>query len=514
MAPKLPSPPPGTLPVAVSPRGGPQPARKSAAARAASSMAQTALKPKAQPAPLTLAPSIEDVLGLATPVAPGFGDTVISSTPAPTVGPGSDQSWKPDFDLLRQFLVRDASSGGSYVPLTGVRGQASDKGWSSALNQPGTDGLVANTALATALATSQSPEDLARNLGMDLNELGPLLERAAATKAATTAAVTQSDQAAEKAGAQAKAQITPPVQGGMTPDSIDRAPSIDPFSMVTPQQMSSTELDALIQSLDSNGSDQQARRLEAAKRAIMADTAVAIERQNQLMEAYRAGMQGGEIRTAPAPGESAAQGRYKTAGRQTAQAAMPPLELLDGSLDPKAVEDKILQAGQVIEQTRAEEKRQQVISMLTEQRDAQARAEKELAAEQDKAAKEQEKAAREQADLNFEQDTRRHYARALKDEFSSRRVEIKTKPNSSSVSAVSGDVAYEKVRSLARVGARRTDILTQVFGVDPNLNPEDITPDMLAIIQAAEFSVGGNPTGLKADWEKFVADRRAAVGAN
>lgn len=512
MAPKPPSPPVGTLPVAVSPRGGPQPARKSAAARAASSMVQTALKPKAQPAPLTLAPSIEDVLGLATPVAPGFGDTVISSTPAPTVGPGSDQSWKPDFDLLRKFLVADASSGGSYVPLGGVRGQASNKGWSSALDQPGTDGIVANTALATALATSQTPEDLAKNLGMDLNELGPLLERSAAQKAAVDSAVAGNNAAADKAGAQAKARLTPPQQGGMTPDSIDRAP--DPFSLVTPQQMSSTELDALIQSMDYGAADQEATRLEAAKRAIMADTAVAIDRQNQLMEAYRAGMQGGEIRTAPAPGESTAQGRYKTAGRQTAQAAMPPLELLDGSLDPKAVEDKILQAGQVIERTRAEEKRQQVISMLTEQRDAQARAEKELAAEQDKAAKEQEKAARKQADLNFEQETRRLYARALKDEFSSRSVKIKTEPNSSSVSAVSGDVAYEKVRSLASVGARRTDILTQVFGVDPNLNPEDITPDMLAIIQAAEFSVGGNPTGLKADWEKFAADRRAAVGMN
>lgn len=508
MAPRPPSPPAGTLPVAVAPRGGPQPARKSAAARAASSMVQTALKPKAQPAPLSLAPSIEDVLGLATPVAPGFGDTTISSTPAPTVGPGSDQSWKPDFDLLRKFLVTDASSGGRYVPLSGVRGQASNADWSSSLDQPGTSGIVANTALATALATAQTPEALAQNLGMDLNELAPLLEKSAAQKAAVEAAVTGNNASADKAGAQAKARLTPPQQGGMTPDSIDRAP--DPFSLVTPQAMSSTELDALIQSMDQSGADQQAQRLEAAKRAIMADTAVAIDRQNQLMEAYRAGMRDGGTQTAPAPSESTAQGRYKTAGRQTPQTAMPPLDLLNGSLDTKTVEDSITQAAQVIEQTRAEEKRQQVISMLTEQRDAQARAEKELQAEQDKAAKEQEKAARKQADLNFEQETRRLYARALKDELASRQVTIKG--SDGSTSTVSGDAAYEKVRALARVGGRRTDIMKQVFGVDPEYDV--VTPDMLAIMQAAEFSVGGSPTGLKADWEKFAADRRAAVGMN
>lgn len=277
--------------------------------------------------------------------------------------------------------------------------------------------------------------------------------------------------------------------------------------MLTPVQMTSSDLDALIASMDANSSDQQAQRLAAAKQAIMADTATAIARQGQLAEAYRAGVRaGGGVQSAPSPGESTAQGRYATAGPQSAQVAIPPEAMMDLGLDSTDVEDRILMAGQAIEQTRREEKRRQVIDRLVEQRDAAAQAEREVQAEADKAAKAQEEAARKQAEATFDEETRVQYARDLKKEVATG----KTFERADTGEEIDGDEAYRQVRQMVKVGARRGDILKQVFGIDTEFLPDSGIPnEVLAIIQAATFSVGSVPDGLRKDWEAYRDAARA-----
>lgn len=63
---------------------------------------------------------------------------------------------------------------------------------------------------------------------------------------------------------------------------------------------------------------------------------------------------------------------------------------------------------------------------------------------------------------------------------------------------------------MVKVGARRGDILKQVFGIDTEFLPDSGIPnEVLAIIQAATFSVGSVPDGLRKDWEAYRDAARA-----
>lgn len=502
MAPKPPSPPTGTIPVAVSPRGGPQPARKSAATSVVERAVRRVVAPKPQPAPLALNPSpIDQIIAgyNAAAVDPAFGQTSISSGAAPTPA-----SWKPTIGELQTFLMQDFATnqyaGGDGITVRPKPGSgANDAAYNLAFQSPGGMGL------AVPLALAKSPQELADQLGMPMEKLAPLLEQTSKTRAEIA-------KQNETAKAQVDQQLAPPSHGGMTPDSLDRQPPVDPFSMVMPQQMSSDELTALIQSLDPKGSDQAAQRLEAAKRQIMADTGAYIDRQNQIAEVYRAGMAAGSMPAIPGAKESTAQSTYATAGSAKAAAAMPPDSLVNTSLDTTGTEERILLAAQAIEQQRQAEKRQELIGVLEAKAKEQKAAEDQVVAAAESAQKAADKAARDQQKKDFEAQTRVLYARELKGELAGQSVDVadQNSPNGAK-QTVSGDRAYELVRPLVAAGARRTDILKQVFGLDVDQG-DTPTAEQLRVIQAAEFAVGGNPTPLKADWQSYLSARMAAHG--
>jgi hypothetical protein len=484
--------------VGISKRGGPQPAEKKAVTNVVEQAVRQVTGRAKPPAPLTLAPTPSEDVAAAVAAAAAQSDLVRAQTSVATA------DWKPTIGELQSFLLADMPGAQDVIGTLAANPITATTNDPAQVAGRGAHRMATNAyglGLAAPLATAQTPMELADQLGIPISKLTPFLEGIAQSRASIKG---QGD----KAKAEVDAAFAPPVTGvGASPDSIDRIQ--DPFSLATAQEMSSDELSALIDSLDPKGSDQMAQRLAVAKQRLLTDTGVAIERQNQLAEAYRAGMAGQPMPGIPGAGESTAQDTYKTAGPASAAVAMPPVGLVDTTIDPGDVEGQVTAAAQLIEQQRQAEKRQQLVETLTVKAQQQKDAEDQVAAEAEKARKAADDAARKQSATLFDENSRVVYSRKLKKDLAGKQVEV-TQLDDNGVpvtKTMSGDQAYEEVRRLTKVGANRKDILKQVFGVDFE-NGETPTAAQLAVIQAAQFSVGNTPSEMKSAWESFRQEQR------
>jgi hypothetical protein len=496
--------------VAVSPPGGPQPAKNTAAVVR---RAVTNLRPS---------------LGL-PPLPPDIG--VTASTPAEAIamrhpaavaaitGMVNDQAasqWKPNSNDLYNWL---------YAHLGNVARPTTDANFP--LNDP--LGLLSDRKRIDAvLAASGSPAELARNLGVRVENLDPFLQQ----QVANNAALDQRGQQVKDQVNQAYNESTPPAQGGMTPDSIDRAPSsnsqsvADALSMLTPAPagMDSNQIDALISQLDSKSSTNQAMMLNEVKRQVMSDTAAAMADSQRLAEVYRAGAEGRPMPALPAPGESTDQGRYKTAPRQAAQVANPTV--VAPTLDTSTVEQQILMAAKGIEFQRIEEQRQKTLELLKSQQEEAQASQKAAEAERKRQAKDVAKGEVAVQRDAFDAQTRKIYTRDLKatavEQLANTGVATPGAIDSSgnavasraAISDSEAEQSYKTARRLFLSGANFRGVVKQVFpdSLDVNGDVLPLTQGQYKLLQAARFAAGVTPDELATDWGNYRDAARVQGG--
>lgn len=389
-------------PISVSPRGGPQPARRQSIAR---NMGPAQVIGGGSQVPEYFGDgSLTDAIVRATanvarragqpsrrPPAPLSLDT-------PTRGEVAPEWDRPTADELQAFVAglqqqrsRDNLQDDLLTTLLPF-------GTTSGPGSSPSDNVVGNPIATQALlAGSLTPEALASGLGLEVPDIQPLLDTAAQRAALESQVDTQVTQANNRA-------TTPTRPGGQTPDSIDRAAAdgeaVDPLTYATEVPLGSADLEAMILALQNRRLDEAPARLAEAKRLIMERTASDIARANELGAAYRAGLGQSSIqRPLPGAGESTAQSQYTTAA--PVRAAASPLNGFLPGIDTVAAEDEILQTAYLIEQDRKTAAEEAMLASLEEQFKVRAAEEGEL---ESIVKSEEKKATREQ--IKIEQQNR------------------------------------------------------------------------------------------------------------
>lgn len=509
--------------VAVSKRGGPQPAEtaesvvRRSVARATAGAARRAVRNATAPVP---PPSIEEVLGLNTP-APG--GAVITATPTPTpmiqgltrpvaaatssmatdaISAATPGGWKPTGQDLLRYLE-------NYTPATAGEAGPDLSLWQT----PG--------KLDVILAAAQTPSQLADALGVSTLGLTPLLNTVAAGNQMTADATAANAQDAAIARSQTERAFDGPARGGMTPDAIDRpATSSDQsvanaFSMLTldPAGMDGDQIQALISRLDAEGSTQRAMMLNEAKRQVMEDTAMAMADSQRLAEVYRAGVEGRPMPDIPMPGESTAQGRYTTASRSAAQVANPTV--VAPTLDTKAAEQRILMAAKGIEFQRIQEQRQSVLDLLKSQQEDAVAAQKAAEAEQKRQEKE---VARGEAAIErdaVDAKLRTKFGQDLAGDAISNLggTLVFTEGGTTKVSDADAKSAFNTAKKWFESGGSYREVVRHVFpdSVDEMGDPK-LTPGQLKVLQAAQFAAGKTPDELATAWNDYRDAGRVHFG--
>jgi len=385
----------------------------------------------------------------------------------------------------------------------------------------GAEGAAFGTALSDATSTdtlekyidkpyasrkmlegADSPEQLARRLGLPLDALDALLQ--------TSRDRFRADTLTAKDGRDVKNQLadqfSPPLPTG-GPDAIERqlgggGDPTDPMSMVTESPMTSEELAQLVVAIQSDAPNRDAAQLEAAKQRILGDAAVAQGRVDEINAAYLAGLQGGPAPSLPGADASAtAQGRYATAGPQTASvAATAPIM---GQLNTEGTDQAIVQAAYVIEQKRKAVAEETLLTTLADRADKQRAIEDQVVAAQEQADKDAAEKQREAASKTIEVKLRSAYA------------DQKAAPLISDAGMTADQ--YTKLKKLFASGAPLRDAVKSTFG-DPDY-PEDFDSSQLTIrqrrvVQMAQFAAGGDVPDEYADdyQERLNAAIAAEVG--
>lgn len=474
-----PYPTPGTLPPATSPAGGPQPAKKFTPLQdmvdaAISGLPTGNRKVKTPPPPLTLD-------------TPSVIDKVLSGNAKFT--DLLDKWVPPSIEELTSFLNArrlsvgvQATEGGA---IANIFGGSTEK---DLLDDP--------AALERLLSSSTSGTDLAKKLQVDVNALEPLFTSSGQAKTAERDIDTQ----VEAMKTQLAKTQTPPLPGGSTPDSIDRMPDTgDAFALAQPTPMGSADYADLLLQLHAQDANQAPAELEAAKRKILSDQAIAVERTNQINAIYQAGVEGKPLpldAALPTPGESTSQDRYATAGAQRASVA--DVIVPEGQLDTTATDEAILRAAGLVEEKRKTEAQYQLGAELTDRAQAAAAAESEIASTERAAGKAAETQARKAQEKVWDAEVKTSWA------------------NEKAATVVAGakkddPTAQDKFDMLRRrfsAGARTDDAITQVF--------DGKTSDMLTVpemrmVQLAKVLAGGDvPPELEAEFNDVLAADRAA----
>ena len=484
--------------VAVSGRGGPQPAKS-----AAKVVSDAVFKAAAR----TVSPKPKQAEGIVRPIATAATGMALDAIIAGA--PHAGDAWKPNPVDLVKFL---------------------DGAWGQPTGRMGNDG--ADPAwVVQQWQEAQSPSELAARLGMDPVQLTPLLNNVMAGNQMAADAAAANAQDAAIAKSRTQRAYDGPARGGTTPDAIDRPATgggdqsiANAFSMLTldPTGMDSNQIQALISQLDAQGTTQRAQMLEQAKRQVMADTASAMADSQRLAEVYKAGVEGRPMPAVPTPGESTSQSRYGTAALAPAQVADPTV--IAPTLDTSAVEQQVLMAAKGIEFQRIQEQRQGVLDLLkSQQADAEA-ARKAAEAEQKRQAKDVAKGEtavqRDAVDANL----RKVFTRGLKQDavdmlVKSGVVTATTNADGTTTEVLGVDDAqasqsYKTARKLFLAGASFRDVVRQVFpdSVDEKGDTLPLTQGQYKLLQAARFAAGMTPDELATAWNDYRDAGRVHFG--
>ena len=473
---------PGPHPPAVSPRGGPQPAKKNVLRDLFITTANRALAQPPTPEMGVTAATPAEAIAIRHPVA------VAAITDA--IGAQNSAQWKPTSNDLYNWLYAHYGNVANFP-----------------LNEP-------NGLLEPVLNQSNSPAELAKALGVRVENLDPFLQQQTATNAAL-------DQQGQKAKDQVNAaynQASAPARGGMTPDSIDR-PAEDPFSMLTPADsldgMTPDQLSALVSQLDTKGATYRSQMLNSIKEQVVQDTAAAMADSQRMAAVYQAGLQGKPMPAIPTPGESAAQSRYATATAGPAQVAYPTV--VAPTLDTKGAEQQILMAAKAIELQRQQEKNQGVLDLIESQQKDAEKAQKEAQAarsEADKRArKEREKLDQANIDARLRSKFSEQLATDAIDNLGGTLIYSGT--GKARVDDKYAETAFGKAKTLFESGGRYRDVVRQVFpdSTDENGDPQ-LTPGQLKVLQAAQFAAGKTPDEISNAWNDYRTAGRAHFSQN
>lgn len=513
------------VPVAVTGRGGPQPAKKGE-----SPVNQILLQAaQAAQASRTPAPKPTSFDQLMAQLNAGVPRAVSGAQ----INPGPQAPWKPTADALAAFLQADQNNSGSSNPWdqnTSVNPLNSNSMISKVSPIPFllsrlTGGVPAPpktndyalkistdpTAIRALLNSVSSPEDLATKLGTDVSTLQPLFD--AAGQASYQAH--QVDSQIQTAQDQVTAQTTPPVTGAMSADSIDRAaPAVDPMTLATPAPLTAADYQQLILGVHAQTALQLPAQFDALKNRILSDASTAQARDAQITEAYKAGLKGAPLPTAPAPGESTAQSQYKVAGAQTPSVA--PFNPQFGGLDTSGADAAILAAAGLVQQKQTAEAQYQLTQGLTDQMQQQAAAERQATSIANAEQKKTALAAQKASDAARADETKRAWAELRANEvvaaIGRKGVAKAGGTNTAGLQNLDGKNLLGQLTARFAGGERDQDVITAVFG--PGVTSADLNVPALNLVQIAKVLAGGKvPPGLTGSYQAALDKVKAADAA-
>lgn len=496
-------------PPAVSPRGGPQPAKKKSPPA------------KKMPPPSSLPSGGRRTAPSMRPSAAAVQTGAAVSRALGSIFGGGGQWAKPTADELMEFLntyvPTEAGSRATSLPIVGP---AIDpvRAAHFALTSPAA-GLIGDAAAVNGLlATADSPADLANKLGIPEADLEGLLNLPAQRKVQNEALDIDQMVARAQAEAAVNDQFAPPARGGSTPDSIDRM--ADPRDLTTPQPYSSQELVELYAAMQDQALGDDGRFGEA-KKAIWNETAAAIARTEEINAAYRAGLEGGGGPVAPmAPGESTAQDQYGVAGAVTPSVA--PYTPTFGELDTYDAEQKILDTAADIEAARVEQADKALATKFADLVDARAADEKLVADEALAAEEAKRKAAEKETKREAEAVAKRRYADDYVTTTVAEVAEAGLAPSNPGMTGRSDraittydertvNALINRLTSLISSGATRSEAIQTVFG-DRELLGIPLDEAELRMVTAAQVAAGRIPDTLKDDYQTWVDGAYAEYG--
>lgn len=533
-----------TAPIAVSGRGGPQPAKRSPIEDVVQNGVNQALAALPQPN------SPADVIAQAkaADAAPALPGTSLSAS--------SGWSSKPTPQTLLDWLNADhqnpdlggGSGGGLFIGPPSGRSDTSAVG-DSVYAQYDTPDKV-----AALLSGVNNQGELEQKLGLQPNALDTLIGASDQQSMARSTAHKAIDQQVARAVAQAGGGgggSTPPASSTPNPayESIDLFPKdasgnpvvpsamqrgnvdgngkwtndpngsyvfvpdetvpvnappaapVDPMSLAKPAPLSSQDLQQLILQMHAQATDQLPAQLDAAKNTIISDTQTAIARDAQISDAYQAGLKGAPIPAVPTSGPAVTQTRYEVANPQHPDVFTPTVRL--GELDTTPTDEAILHAAQLVTQKQQTEQAYQAHAQLTDLLGQQKQAEADAAAVGKEQTKLATNAAAREAQKQWDAQTQGLYADAL----SSAAVAAAAKDQGSVPAARS---TYNTLRDALRSGANVQDAISAAFD---GAVSSDLTNGQMKLVQAARVAAGTVPSELSADYGHFADQRRAAQTA-
>lgn len=446
----------------------------------------------------------------------GSWEEVKSALDAGVPRPPQAQIGKPDpfvaptLDELKQYLQdRNIQVGTNVSAVDPAGGLAMTM--SGAMGDGGTIGFT-NDQLRALLANSKSPMELAKALGISDKELDPLLQSAYRRQAANT----QLDQAEAGARAQIDARNSPPAAGGASADAVERNANgpgladINPMDLAQAAPMGAQDYQDLMMQLHAADANAGPARLQAMKERVLQDAAVAQQRQDQINAAYEAGLKGAPLPAIPQAGESTAQGSYGVAGAQSASTFTPTH--VRRNLDTRGAEDSLLVAAGLVQKKREEEAQWQAMTVLTDQAQAAAAAQKDVqateAAAKTKAEKEQRKAAERALAARVQQNWAQERAQKVVAAVD-RKGFTKDGASVAGLDATTGQQLLDRLVARFKAGERDDRVIESVFG---GLTSADLNVPTLNLVQVAKVLAGGEvPTELRAGPDGYDARVSAAM---